>query len=46
MDAAPLVRATAAQALVAVGDRRRAGTLLRDPDQVVRNAARTALEET
>jgi len=45
-DPAPLVRATAAQALAVVGDRRRAGMLLHDPDQVVRDAARAALEKT
>jgi epoxyqueuosine reductase QueG len=45
-DRAPLVRATAAQALAVVGERRRAEPLLRDPDRSVRDAARAALGET
>jgi epoxyqueuosine reductase QueG len=43
-DAAPLVRATAGQALAVTGDRPAAERLLADPDATVRSAVRTALE--
>jgi len=45
-DAAPLVRATAAQALAVAGDRRAAARRLADPDATVRETARAALEST
>lgn len=43
-DVDPVVRATAASALVCLGDRAGADALLRDPDSAVRAEARVALE--
>lgn len=45
-DASPLVRATAAEALVRLGGVAEVEGLLRDPDPRVRNEARRALEES